>query len=164
MNKDVLKAKEEIASRVSEEMKTSAAALVVEYRGLTVAQISELRKKLREQKATLEVIKNTLISRAATMAGYTGLDAELEGPNALVLAKEDVCGAAKVLAKFARQNEALVLKGGVVDGKTVGADQVKELAKLPGREGLLSMFASCLNASVIKFACTIKALADSKAA
>jgi large subunit ribosomal protein L10 len=91
------------------------------------------------------------------------LDKELEGPNALVIAKNDPCATAKVLTKFAKRNEELVVKGGIVEGKVVSAKEVATVANLPNKDGLLSMFLGCLQASVRNFACAIKAVADSKA-
>lgn len=163
MNKEIVKQKEELVEKIYADIKDAKASIVVEYRGLSVATLSELRKQLRKEEATLTVLKNTLISRAANKAGYADLDKELEGPNALVIAKNDPCAAAKVLTKFARRNEELVVKGGIVEGKVVSAEDVAMVAKLPNKEGLLSMFLGCLQASVRNFACAIKAVADSKA-
>lgn len=163
MNKEIVKQKEELVEKIYADIKEAKASIIVEYRGLSVASLSELRKQLRKEEATLTVLKNTLISRAANKAGYAELDKELEGPNALVLVKNDPCAAAKVLTKFARRNEELVVKGGIVEGKVVGAKDVAMVATLPNKEGLLSMFLGCLQASVRNFACAIKAVADSKA-
>ena len=85
----------------------------------------------------------------------------MSGSNAYVFSS-DVTGAPKVLAKFAKRNEKLVIKAGLVEGRVVGADEIKALAKIPGREGLISMFLSCLQAPIRSFACTVKAVADSK--
>ena len=163
MNKEIVKQKEALVEEIYNEIKDAAASIVVEYRGLSVAQLSDLRKQLKKEEATITVLKNTLISRAANKAGYADLDKELEGPNALVVAKNDPCAAAKVLRKFARRNDALVVKGGIVEGKVVDAKSVDTIATLPNKEGLISMFLGCLQASVRNFACAIKAVADSKA-
>ena len=163
MNKEIVKQKEALVEEIYNEIKDAAASIVVEYRGLSVAQLSDLRKQLKKEEATITVLKNTLISRAANKAGYADLDKELEGPNALVVAKNDPCAAAKVLRKFARRNDALVVKGGIVEGKVGDAKSVDTIATLPNKEGLISMFLGCLQASVRNFACAIKAVADSKA-
>ena len=163
MNKEIVKAKENLVEEIYNEIKDAKASIVVDYRGLSVAKLSELRRQLRKEEATLKVLKNTLISRAATKAGFADLDKELEGPNALVVAKKDPCAAAKVLTKFAKRNDELVVKGGIVEGKVVDAKDVVMVASLPNKEGLLSMFLGCLQASVRNFACAIKAVADSKA-
>lgn len=163
MNKEIVKQKESLVEEIYENIKDAKASIVVEYRGLSVAKLSELRKLLRKEEATITVLKNTLISRAATKAGYAELDKELEGPNALVVAKKDPCVTAKVLTKFAKRNEELVVKGGIVEGKVVEAKDVAMVANLPNKEGLISMFLGCLQASVRNFACAIKAVADAKA-
>lgn len=163
MNKEIVKQKEVLVEEICANLKESTASIVVEYRGLSVAKLSELRKQLRKEEATLTVLKNTLISRAANKAGYGELDKELEGPNALVTTKNDPCATAKVLTKFAKRNDELVVKGGIVEGKVVEAKDVALVANLPNKEGLLSMFLGCLQASVRNFACAIKAVADSKA-
>ena len=163
MNKEIVKQKEALVEEISANLQESSAAIVVEYRGLSVAKLSELRKQLRKEEATLTVLKNTLISRAANKVGFGDLDKELEGPNALVMTKKDPGATAKVLTKFAKRNEELVVKGGIVEGKVVEAKDVALVANLPGKDGLLSMFLGCLQASVRNFACAIKAVADSKA-
>ena len=163
MNKEIVKQKEELVEKVYEEIKDAKASIVVEYRGLSVAALSELRKQLRKEEATLTVLKNSLVSRAAEKAGLEELNKELTGPNALVLASKDASATAKILTKFAKRNEELVIKGGVVDGKVISASDVVTVSKLPNKEGLISMFLGCLQASVRNFACAIKAVADSKA-
>ena len=163
MNKEIVKQKEGLVEEIYENIKDASASILVEYRGLSVAKLSELRKQLRKEEATLTVLKNTLISRAAAKAGYADLDKQLEGPNALVVTKKDPCATAKVLTKFAKRNDELVVKGGIVEGKVVEAKDVALVATLPSKEGLISMFLGCLQASVRNFACAIKAVADAKA-
>ena len=162
MNKEIVKQKESLVEEIYENIKDASASILVEYRGLSVAKLSELRKQLRKEEATLTVLKNTLISRAASKAGYADLDKQLEGPNALVVTKKDPCATAKVLTKFAKRNDELVVKGGIVEGKVVEAKDVALVATLPNKEGLISMFLGCLQASVRNFACAIKAVADAK--
>ena len=163
MNKEIVKQKENLVEEIYANIKDASASIVVEYRGLSVAKLSELRKQLRKEEATLTVLKNTLISRAANKAGYGELDKELEGPNALVVTKKDANATAKILTKFAKRNDELVVKGGIIEGKVVEAKDVVMVANLPNKEGLISMFLGCLQASVRNFACAIKAVADSKA-
>ena len=110
MNKEIVKQKEGLVEEIYENIKGASASILVEYRGLSVAKLSELRKQLRKEEATLTVLKNTLISRAANKAGYADLDKQLEGPNALVVTKKDACATAKVLTKFAKRNDELVVK------------------------------------------------------
>ena len=160
MNKAIIEQKETLVNEVSEEMKNCASTVVVEYRGLTVEKISELRRELRKQDATMKVYKNSIVSRAAEKVGYSELDAELTGPNAIVFSKTDSTGAAKLLTKFAKRNEELVVKGGIVEGKYVDAKGMKVVATLPNKEGMLSMLLGCLQAPIRNFACALKAVAD----
>ncbi len=160
MNKAIIEQKENLVSEVSEEMKNCASTIVVEYRGLSVAKISELRRELRKQDATMKVYKNSIVSRAAEKVGYSELDSELTGPNAIVFSKTDSTGAAKLLTKFAKRNDELVVKGGIVEGKYVDAKEMKVVATLPNKEGMLSMLLSCLQSPIRSFACAVKAIAD----
>lgn len=161
MNPETLKSKKVVVEGLVESFKQSQSVVVVEYRGLTVAQLSELRKSLKEVGASFGVYKNTLVRIANDSLGHEELDQYLSGSNAYVFSS-DVVAAPKVLAKFAKKNEALVIKAGLVEGKVVDAKGVKDLASIPGREGLISMFLSCLQAPIRSFACTVKAVADSK--
>ncbi|MCQ2814891.1 MAG: 50S ribosomal protein L10 [Bacilli bacterium] len=162
MNKTVLEAKQNLVKEIVSKAKESEAIVVAEYRGLTVSQIQELRRALRKEDATMFVYKNSLVERASKELGYDGLDSILTGPNAIIFSK-DVCAGAKITRKYAkRYGDVLIIKGGVVEGKFADADMMNEVAKLPGRDGLLSMLLSCLQAPVRQFACTVKAVADAK--
>ena len=162
MNKQVLEAKQNVVKEIVEKAKDSQTIIVAEYRGLTVAQLQELRRALHKEDAELCVYKNSLVERASEELGYQALDEVLSGPNAIIFSK-DVISGAKVTAKYARRfRDTLVIKGGIVEGKFADADKIKEVAKLPGREGLISMFLSCLQAPVRQFAATVKAVADAK--
>lgn len=162
MNPATLESKKAVVAEITESFKNASSVAVVEYRGLTVAEISELRKLLKAVDAKFGVYKNTLVQKASDSLGYKELDKYLSGSNAFVFSS-DVTGMPKVLAKFAKKNEKLVLKAGLVEGKFVNGDELKALAKLPSREGLLSMFLSCLQAPIRSFACTVKAVADKNA-
>ena len=159
MNQDVLKAKQEQVSIITEDLNKSKALVVVEYRGLTVAELTELRRSLREVNATLSVFKNSLVARATREYKDEEFNALLSGPNAYVFST-DVCAGPKALRKFARQNDRLVIKGGLLEGKFADAKKVDEIAKLPGKEGLISMFLSVLQAPARNLACALKAIAD----
>ena len=161
MNQDILKSKQEIVAKISESIKGSASMTIVEYRGLTVAEISELKKSLKAAGSTFNVFKNTLVTRASDELGYKELNQYLSGSNAYVFSKEINAGP-KVLAKFAKKNELLVIKAGIAEGKVMDAQGMKTIASLPDKNGLLSMFLSCLNAPIQKFAATVKAVADSR--
>ena len=159
MNQKILEAKELVVNEVAEKVANSGSVTVVEYHGLTVAQITNLRRDLRKVDAEMVVIKNTMVSRAAEKAGCGELVSCLEGPNAYVFSK-DVFAGPKIIKKAARRNEHLKITGGIVEGKVVTADELKTIADLPGRDGLISMFLSCLQAPVRGFACAVKAIAD----
>jgi len=160
MNQAVLAAKSETVKEISEKAKKSQTIIVCEYRGLTVAQIQEVRRALRKENAEMNVYKNSLVERAVDELGYNELNNILTGPNAIVFS-EDVIAGAKVIAKYAkRHRDILVVKGGIVEGKFVDAKGMLEVSKLPGKEGLISMFLSCLQAPIRSFACAVKAVAD----
>ena len=162
MNKQVLEAKQSVVKEIVEKANGASTIIVAEYRGLTVAQLQELRRALRKEDSELCVYKNSLVERASDELGYKELNEVLCGPNAIIFSKE-VSNGAKVVAKYARRfRDTLVIKGGVVEGKFADADKIKEDAKLPGKEGLISMFLSCLQAPVRQFAATVKAVADAK--
>ena len=162
MNKEVLEAKQSVVKEIIEKAQGSSTIVVAEYRGLSVAQLQELRRALRKEEAELCVYKNSLVERAGEELGYKDWNEILSGPNAIIFSKE-ISNGAKVVAKYAKRfGDTLKIKGGVVEGKFVDAAGIKEVAKLPGREGLLSMFLSCLQAPVRQFACTVKAVADAK--
>ena len=161
MNKDILAQKEAVVRDLSQRMKDAGSVVVVEYRGLNVADISELRRALRKEEAEMQVYKNSLAQRAAQELGYEALIDALTGPNALVFGVDQVTPA-RILADFAKGHNLLVLKSGIVDGAVVDEETIKTLSKLPNKEGMLARFASTLNAPLIKLALTIKALAESK--
>ncbi len=161
MNQEILKSKQETVAKITESLKDCGSMTIVEYRGLTVAQISDLKKSLKAVGSTFSVYKNTLFTRASNDLGYSDLDQYLTGSNAYVFSKELNAGP-KVLAKFAKRNENLVIKAGLAEGKVLDAAGVKTLATLPDKNGMLSMFLSCLNAPIQKFAATVKAVADSR--
>lgn len=162
MNQDVLKAKKDTVDEIVNKSKAASTVIVVEYRGLTVNQIEELRRALRKENASMYVYKNSLVERAADNLGYSDLKTYLSGPNAIVFS-EDVSKGAKVVSKFAKKYaDVLKIKGGVVEGAVVDAKGITDVANIPSREGLLSMFLSCLQAPIRQFACTVKAVADAK--
>ncbi|MCH3909736.1 MAG: 50S ribosomal protein L10 [Bacilli bacterium] len=159
MNKTVLQQKKATVKEIEDGISSSKTIAVVSYHGLSVSELTELRRSLAEKDSSMGVYKNTLVARAFKELGYTGLDEILEGPNAFVFSKDVTSGAA-VLNKFSRYHENLVIKGGLVEGKAVDQAGMKEVAKLPSKEVLLSMFCMVLNEPVAKFARAIKSIAD----
>lgn len=158
----ILQAKQAVVQEITDKMKESAAFIVVDYRGLSVAQATELRKQLREAGVDMTVYKNTMSRRAAESLGFEALNEFLTGPNAIVFSTEDVIAPAKVLNNFAKENEQLEIKAGIIEGNLVSVDEIKALAELPSREGLLSMLLSVLQAPMRNFALATKAVADQK--
>lgn len=159
MNESILKSKQDTVAEIEKSLKENSAVVVVEYRGLTVAEISELRRTLAKDGASMTVYKNSLVSRAANNLGYAGLDEFLAGPNAIVFSN-DVIKGPKAVSKFAKQHDKLVIKGGIAEGKVISNKEVVTLAKLPGKEGLLSMLCSVLQAPIRNFAYAVKSIAD----
>jgi len=159
-NAKVLQEKQQIVADVTAKLRESSCTVVADYRGLNVAQVTELRKQLREAGVEFQVLKNTLVRRATAAAELTELDSVLTGPTAVAFSKTDVVAAAKILTEFAKKNEALQVKGGVVEGRVVDVSQIKALAELPSREGLLSMLLSVLQAPIHNFALAVKAVAE----
>ena len=161
MNQAVLESKKNVVSEIQDKFTKSSSTVVAEYRGLSVAEVTELRRALRAENVEMKVYKNTLASKAADAAGFGELKSSLTGPNAIAFG-EDETAAARVMAKFAKKHKALILKGGIVEGKVVDTETITQLSELPNREGMLSMLLSVLNAPVSSFARVVKAVADQK--
>lgn len=157
-----LENKKKIVAEIVEKLKASKATILVDYRGLDVAAVTELRKRLREAGVEFKVYKNTLVRRATQETDLTAIDEHLVGPTAIAFSNEDVVAPAKVLSNFAKENEALEIKTGIIEGNVVSLDEIKELAELPSREGLLAMLLSVLQAPVRNFALAVKAVAEQK--
>ena len=143
-------------AEITEEFRASNAAVLTEYRGLTVGQLKELRRSLGSD-TTYAVVKNTLSKIAAKDAGVEGFDELLQGPTAIAFIKGDPVAAAKGLDTFAKENPLLVIKGGIMDGNILTADDLKKLAKLESREVLLSKVAGVANAALAKAAALFQA-------
>ncbi|MEU8139130.1 50S ribosomal protein L10 [Streptodolium elevatio] len=143
-------------AELADQFRGSNAAVLTEYRGLTVAKLKELRRSLGEN-AEYAVVKNTLTKIAANEAGISELDDLLEGPSAIAFVSGDPVEAAKSLRDFAKANPLLVIKGGVLEGKALSADEIKKLADLESREVLLAKLAGAMQASMAKAAATFQA-------
>ncbi len=162
MSEVIIAKKQEQVNLVTEQFKNAASVVVVDYLGLTVEQVTDLRNQLREAGVQFAVVKNSILSRAAQAAGLEGMDDIFKGPSAVAFSNEDVVAPAKILADFAKKADALEIKAGVVEGKVSSKEAIEELAKLPNREGLLSMLLSVLQAPVRNTALAFKAVADQK--
>jgi large subunit ribosomal protein L10 len=141
---------------LTEQFRSSGATVLTEYRGLTVSQLTALRRSLGKN-ATYSVAKNTLAKRAASEAGINGLEALFTGPTALTFVSGDVVEAAKGLREFAKANPLLIIKGGVFEGKTITAAEVNRLADLESREVLLAKLAGGMKANLAKAAALFQA-------
>ncbi len=147
---------------LTEKFRDSNATVLTEYRGLSVPQLKELRRALGSG-ASYRVAKNTLAKRAADKAGLKELDAHFSGPTALTFITGEVVDAAKALRDFSKENEALVVKGGVMDGVTITPEEFQKIADLESREVLLSKMAGALKGSMSKAASTFAAPASKMA-
>lgn len=159
-NAKVLAMKEQQVSEVASKFQESSCTIVTDYRGLNVSEVTELRKALREAGVEFQVLKNTTLRRASETAELSDLNSHFVGPTAVAFSKEDVVAPAKILSDFAKKHENLEIKVGVVEGKVVDVSQIKALAELPSREGLLSMLLSVLQAPMRNFALAVKAVAE----
>ena len=149
--------KEASVAELTKNFEDSTAVLLTEYRGLTVAELKELRNTIR-QDAEYAVVKNTLTKIAAQRAGVEGLDDELKGPSAIAFVHGDPVAVAKGLRAFAKAHPLLVIKGGYFDGAALTADEVNKLADLESREVLLAKLAGAMKASLTKAAYVFNAL------
>lgn len=163
-NAKIIEQKQEAVNVVAGKLASSPSTIIADYRGLNVAQVTELRKQLREAGVEFQVIKNSIVRRATEGTDYSELNDILTGPTAVAFSGEDAIAPAKILYNFAKANDALKLKGGLVEGKVVDEAQVKALAQLPSREGLLSMLLSVLQAPVRNFALAVKAVGEKQEA
>ncbi|WP_366923273.1 50S ribosomal protein L10 [Metallumcola ferriviriculae] len=130
--------KVQVVEEIKAKLDKVRGAVLTDYRGLNVAEMTELRAKLREANVEYKVLKNTLVTIAAQDLGLGGLNPYLEGPTAIAFGVEDAVSPAKVLSKFAKDHKQLEIKAGILEGKVIGVEEVKALADLPSREELLA--------------------------
>ena len=155
----VLESKKAVVAEITERLKNAQAGVLADYRGLTVAQDTELRKKLREAGVEYTIVKNTLTRFAANEVGLGELDPVLHGPTALATSADDVVAPAKVLVEFAKNNEQLEIKAGFVDGKVIDVNEVKVYASIPNKETLISKMMGSLQAPIGNLVRTLDAIA-----
>ena len=152
--------KKPIVDQISEELNGAKAAVLVDYRGLTVEQDTELRKQLREAGVTYKVYKNTMINFAIKGTEFEELGKHLEGPTALAVSKDDATAPARILFKFSQTAKALELKAGVVEGTYYDEVGIKAIANVPSREELLSKLLGSMQSPITNFARVIKQIAE----
>ena len=148
----ILKQKEEEVKVLAEKLKDAKLVLLTDYRGITVDSVTGLRADLRKANTEYRVIKNNITRRALAEVGIEGLDNLLEGPTAVVMNNDDYLETAKAIYNYSKANDFYKIKGGVIEGKVMTAEEIITLAKLPSREPLLSMLAGALLANIQKFA------------
>lgn len=156
----VLQEKQQVVAELTEKIKNAATGIFVDYRGLSVAEDTELRSKLRAANVEYKVIKNTLCRFAIKELGLDDIDPSLNGPTALALSVEDPVAPAKILADFAKENDKLEIKAGFMDGAVMSLDEIKKLAATPSRETLLATILSSLNAPASNLARLLQAIVD----
>ena len=159
-NAQVLEVKQAQVTEAVELIKNAQTGVLVDYRGLNVAEDTDLRNKLREANVKYFVIKNKILKRAVDEIGMEGLDEVLHGPTALAVSAEDAVAPAKVLAEFAKGNEKLEIKGGFMDGSVISLDEVKKLAATPNFETLISKMMGSLQSPISSLARLLAAVVD----
>ena len=152
--------KQPIVQEISETIKGAQSVVVVDYRGLTVAEDTQLRKQLREAGVSYKVYKNTLVSRAIEGTEFESLKDSLEGPNAFAVSTEDATAPARVFAEFAKKAPKLEIKAGVVEGTFYDADGMKVIANVPSREVLLSKLLGSLQSPIANLARVLNQIAE----
>lgn len=152
--------KQPVVQEISENIKDAQAVVVVDYRGLTVAEDTQLRKTLREAGITYKVYKNTMMNFAFKGTDFESLAPALEGPSAVAICNTDATAPARILAKFAKTAPALEIKAGVVDGTFYDAEAMKVIASIPSREELLSKFLGSIQSPITNFARVLNQIAE----
>lgn len=148
MKEHTLLQKQAVVNEIREHIEASQSVVIVEYRGLNVASATELRNLFREANVDYKVYKNTMVNLALKELGYEGYEEYLSGPNAFVFSKEDMVAGPKIAQKFSESNDKFVIKAGLMDGKTMDAEGVKQLSKMPSKEVLLSMVLRALQGPI----------------
>ena len=156
--------KKEQVAEITDKLQRSASAIVVDYRGLKVEEVTELRKQCREKGLEYKVYKNTLTRLAAENAGMKELVGELVGPNAIVFSYDDPVAAAKVASEFAKTHKNLELKAGLVEGVLYKDAQLEEFASIPSREVLIAKLLGSFKAPISNFAYLVQAIIDKREA
>lgn len=162
-NANILKEKQELVTALADKMKNSAAGVVVDYRGITVGDDTKLRRDLREAGVHYSVIKNNILRRAAEEAGLGELAQHMVGTTAFAYSEEDPIAAAKILNKFAEaSNDKFQIRAGYMEGKPLDKAGVVAVAKLPGKQELLTMLCMALNGNIRGLAVALNAIKEKK--
>lgn len=164
MSEAIIEKKAAIVDEVSKKFAAAASVVIVDYRGLTVDEVTRLRKQLCDANVEMRVIKNSILSRAAKKAGLEVLTEVFTGPTAVAFSNEDVVAPAKIMDEFSKEAQSLEIKGGIIEGQVSSLEEIIALAKLPNREGLISMLLSVLQSPVQNVAYAVKAVTNNKVA
>lgn len=159
-NAKVLEEKQKSVAELKEKIDAAVTGVVVDYKGINVADDTALRKELRENGVNYFVVKNTLLSRAVADTDLSDMQSVLEGTTALALSNEDYAAPARILSKFAEKSETFKIKSGFLDGKLVDLDTISAIAKLPSREVLLATVLGAFQAPIAAFARAVQAIVD----
>ena len=155
----ILEQKQQLVSELAESMKNAQSGVLVNYCGITVEKDTALRAELRKNNVTYKVIKNTYIRKAAEIAGLSGFESVLEGMTAIAVS-DDPIAPAKILCKFAENNDRFEVKAGFIDGRAIDVNEIKELAAIPSREGLIAKFLGSIQSPLYNFAYALQAIVD----
>lgn len=151
-NEKIIAKKQEEVSKLADKIKDAKLVLLTDYRGITVEDVTTLRSDLRKVNAEYKVIKNNITRRALESTGVKELDSLLEGPTAVIISEEDYLEPAKAIYEYTKKNKDYKIKGGIIEGKVMTAEEIITLAKLPSRETLISMLAGALLGNISKLA------------
>ncbi len=162
-NEKTIAKKQEAVNSLAQEIKEAKVVLLTDYRGITVTDVTKLRADLRNVNAEYRVIKNNIIKRALDANGESALDEALEGPVALVMSTEDYLEPSKVIYNFTKDHDFYKIKGGIVEGKVMTAEEIITLAKLPSRKELLAKLAGALLGNITKLAVALDQVKEQKA-
>ena len=155
--------KQPVVKEISDKIQNAQALVLVDHRGLTVAEDTELRRKLRAENVSYKVYKNTMMNFAFKGTDFEQLSDLLNGPSALAISETDPAAPARVLVEFAKKAKALEIKGGVIEGKLYDADALKEIAAIPPKDQLLSKLLGSMQSPIANFARVVKQIAEKKA-
>ena len=161
-SKKIIKQKDEAVKRLAEDLKDTKIILLTDYRGITVEDVTKLRSELRENNAEYRVIKNNIVRRALDLNGESGLDDLLVGPTAVITSKEDYLAPAKAIYNFTKGHDFYKIKGGIIEGKVMTAEEIITLAKLPSRQELIAQLAGALLGNITKLAVALDAVKAQK--
>lgn len=163
MSTEAIKVKAEQVDSIKEKIGKAKSVVLVDYRGLTVAEDTAMRSELRKANVEYTVIKNRIMMRAFAAAGYTGLDDELQGPTAVAISYDDAVASAKIISDTAKKTNKLAFKGGVVEGQTMDANGIAVLATIPSKNTLIAQMLGLLTSPMRSLAVAVSEIAKKNA-